>query len=331
MSVLTVQRPEIAISGLMAVLVHVVLFSFLVMGVSWKQAPPPKVVVELWRDLPRIAPLQAPPPPPAKEDSRPPPAKSTPLPGAFATPGLPKPAATAPVPAPRPRPAPPAGGGDRTPSPGPAPEARVAAAKVREARDAARRERDQQAAQEDRQRREERKRLQQAMQEEARRRLAERERLDAERRAAEEARKQELALSEEDERRLNEAIARQQKVVEEQKAAQERVEAERRAAVAAALKAQEQLEDYTQLIRLAIRKRLTLPPGLSGNPQVIFAVKLLPSGKVAFMELVKSSGVPAYDRAVERAIDAPEPLPVPDDPELFDRLRDLTLVFRPSD
>jgi TonB family protein len=60
-------------------------------------------------------------------------------------------------------------------------------------------------------------------------------------------------------------------------------------------------------------------------------VRLLRSGTVASVRLAKASGVPAYDRAVERAIEAAQPLPVPDDIELFQQLRDLTLVFRPSD
>ena len=49
------------------------------------------------------------------------------------------------------------------------------------------------------------------------------------------------------------------------------------------------------------------------------------------MKLVKASGAPAYDRAVERAIEQAQPLPVPEDMELFQQVRDLTLVFRPNE
>ena len=44
----------------------------------------------------------------------------------------------------------------------------------------------------------------------------------------------------------------------------------------------------------------------------------------------KSSGNLAYDAAVERAIAAAQPLPVPADPDLFrESFRELTLIFRP--
>jgi colicin import membrane protein len=63
----------------------------------------------------------------------------------------------------------------------------------------------------------------------------------------------------------------------------------------------------------------------------VVEVRLLQNGTVAKANLVKLSGVPAYDRAIMRAIEKTERVPVPDDIELFQQLRDLTLVFRPSD
>ena len=52
---------------------------------------------------------------------------------------------------------------------------------------------------------------------------------------------------------------------------------------------------------------------------------------MAAVRLVRSSGVPAYDRAVERAIEPAQPLPTPDDMEIFQQMRDLKLLFRPRD
>jgi colicin import membrane protein len=46
--------------------------------------------------------------------------------------------------------------------------------------------------------------------------------------------------------------------------------------------------------------------------------------------LKKTSGHPAYDTAIERAINSASPLPVPSDPALFQQLRTLNLVFRPN-
>jgi colicin import membrane protein len=43
--------------------------------------------------------------------------------------------------------------------------------------------------------------------------------------------------------------------------------------------------------------------------------------------LIRSSGQGAYDQAIERAIRAAQPLPVPRKPELFPRFRELNLEF----
>ena len=59
---------------------------------------------------------------------------------------------------------------------------------------------------------------------------------------------------------------------------------------------------------------------------------LLPGGEVLSATLRKSSGVEAYDAAVERAIMAAQPLPVPSEPDLFqENFRELHLKFRPKD
>ena len=72
-----------------------------------------------------------------------------------------------------------------------------------------------------------------------------------------------------------------------------------------------------------------LPPGINGNPEAVYKVTLLPGGEVLDIKLVKTSGIPAYDAAVERAIHAADPLPVPTDPDLFQQLRELPYKFRP--
>jgi colicin import membrane protein len=78
-----------------------------------------------------------------------------------------------------------------------------------------------------------------------------------------------------------------------------------------------------------VHGRVVVPAGMTGNPKAIYSVTLLPGGEVLDIRLVKSSGVPAYDAAVERAIRAAEPLPVPSEPELFQQLREAKYEFRP--
>ena len=72
-----------------------------------------------------------------------------------------------------------------------------------------------------------------------------------------------------------------------------------------------------------------MPPDMPGNPEAIFDVVQLPTGEIIDVQLRKSSGVRAYDEAVQRAILKSSPLPRPDTPEMF--RRNLTLKFRPLD
>jgi TonB family protein len=86
---------------------------------------------------------------------------------------------------------------------------------------------------------------------------------------------------------------------------------------------------YQNAIRTKVRGNLLRPPGLTGNPEAVFEVDQLPSGEVLAIRLKRSSGVPALDDAIERAIRRSSPLPLPEAKELFERT--LELKFRPLD
>jgi len=169
-----------------------------------------------------------------------------------------------------------------------------------------------------------------------------------------EATKAEIALKEKQERLKREQAERERKENEkreaEKKAAQEKRLAEvreRQARETQALAALEQRErdrqqkqaaqqaqakadvDYIRRIQAKIRGNVTLPPDLNGNPEAIFDVVQLPTGEIIDVQLQKSSGVRAYDEAVQRAILKSSPLPRPDSPDMF--RRSLTLKFRPLD
>ena len=96
--------------------------------------------------------------------------------------------------------------------------------------------------------------------------------------------------------------------------------------------AQQRLNDkYISLIQNHVKRQIVEPPNLQGNPQVEFDVVLIPGGEVLSVKLRRSSGVPAYDAAVERAILKASPLPLPPDPALFQQFRDLHLKIRPRE
>jgi colicin import membrane protein len=70
----------------------------------------------------------------------------------------------------------------------------------------------------------------------------------------------------------------------------------------------------------------------TGKPVLEFSVSLMPGGQImGSPRLRSSSGIPGCDQAVERAILQAQPLPVPPEPELFSKYRDLKLQFRPND
>ena len=161
--------------------------------------------------------------------------------------------------------------------------------------------------------------------------VAERERKEREKKEAE---KREADKQKQDEqKKLAEARDRQARAAVELKAQAERERAARdvqqkaNAAEAAALSRAE--VDYIRRIQAKVKGNVTLPPDLAGNPEAIFEVVQLPTGEIIDAVLRKSSGVRAYDEAVQRAIQKSSPLPRPDRPELFQR--SLTLKFRPQD
>jgi colicin import membrane protein len=124
---------------------------------------------------------------------------------------------------------------------------------------------------------------------------------------------------------------REQAMLEEKRLDDARRERETRELIARqqAAARNKALLTWTDKIRAKIRGNIILTREVLGNPEAIFDVTLLPSGEVLTVNKRKSSGDPAYDDAVERAIMKSSPLPQPDDRSLFQR--QLELKFRPQD
>ncbi len=86
--------------------------------------------------------------------------------------------------------------------------------------------------------------------------------------------------------------------------------------------------DYIALIQTRIRARITYADRTPGNPEAIVTVDQLPSGEITRVQLTKSSGIPAWDQAVQRAIWAASPLPKKQDGTV---VRTLELRLRPRE
>lgn len=290
-------------AGAMAILVHGLFFVLLVFSVTWQNPPEQPVYAELWERLPPLPEAPKSPPEPVKP--------AAPL---------------------QPLPAPPA----------PKPQADTYATRKEEERPRLQAKAQQQADIEVKRRQAQPAKRQQPepKKAEVRHQAAERQQpnpkkakghdqaVERQQQQVEARRKEAARLAQEQAlRQLNETLARelQEDLAKEARLLQSRAESQAQAA--ARLK---MIEDYRNRIRNKIYSYLRLPPNLSGNPEVVYQVRLLPDGEVLQLTLLKSSGQPAYDRQVELAILKASPFPLPPDRELASAFREnLILKFRP--
>jgi len=89
---------------------------------------------------------------------------------------------------------------------------------------------------------------------------------------------------------------------------------------------------YIDKIRAKIRGNVNKTLCGTGNPELVFGIAVLPTGDLASNpKLIKSSGNVVCDEAVERAIMASQPLPLPSEADAKAQFRNLNLKFKPND
>ena len=90
--------------------------------------------------------------------------------------------------------------------------------------------------------------------------------------------------------------------------------------------------EYTAKIKAKIRSNVNKTLCGDGSPEIKVEISVLPTGEIGGTpKITKSSGSDACDEAVERAIIASEPLPLPEDDSLKSQFKNLKLKFRPND
>jgi colicin import membrane protein len=99
-------------------------------------------------------------------------------------------------------------------------------------------------------------------------------------------------------------------------------------ATGAALKSSGPSEGYGARLRARIKPNIVFTEDISGNPTAEVEVVTAPDGTITKSKLLKSSGVPAWDRAVLKAIDKTETLPRDVDGRVPPSL---VITFRPKD
>lgn len=89
-------------------------------------------------------------------------------------------------------------------------------------------------------------------------------------------------------------------------------------------------DNYAAKVQAKIRPLVQVPPDIKGNPKAVVMVQLLPTLEVRAVRLIQSSGNPAYDQAVQRAVWDAKTFPSLPAGARFADFRQLRLEFRPS-
>lgn len=287
-------EPKPLPSFLLAVAVHAALLAFLAIGVSWQKVNPVSVEAEVWDMSVQTAAAPELPPEPAPEPE-------------------PEPE---PEPAPEPPPPPPPEPVVERPAPTPDPEIALREEKKRKEEEAKK------AAAEEKKRKEAEERKREEAEQKKREELEQKKRDEAEKKKLEEAerKKQEAAEKKKAEaaaaeKKKKEAAAAKAEAAKLEKFRQEELKrmAGAMGSTGTAVKSTGPRSDggYIAAITAAIKSATAYPGNtdVAGNPRATFRVEQLPTGEIMSVRLVKSSGVPEFDRAVENGIKKASPLP----------------------
>ena len=90
-----------------------------------------------------------------------------------------------------------------------------------------------------------------------------------------------------------------------------------------------EIDRYLAAIQNRVRQSFTILPGLDGLSCTL-RITLIPGGEVSKVEIVKTSGNATFDRQAETAVRKAAPLPVPFEPRLFKKMRNISFVFDPQ-
>ncbi|MEM8510725.1 colicin import membrane protein [Massilia sp. MP_M2] len=308
-------------SFLLAVVVHAALLAFLWIGVSWTAKTPITVEAEVWDMSVQTAAAPELPPEPAPQPEPTPEPEPAPEPEPVRTPPPPPPPPVV-----------------EQPAPTPAPDIALQREKERKAeeakkkalaekRDAEKREREEKLAEQKKKDEAERK-LKEKEKELLAKKEAEEKKKEAEKKAAalaaaekkkeaDEKKKADQVAAAADKKKADAAKAKAA-AAEDAKLAKLRADELKRMAGAmgssgSAAKSTGPKSDggYIAAITAAIKSSTAYPGNtdVSGNPRATFRVDQLPTGEIMSVRLVKSSGVPEFDRAVENGIKKASPLP----------------------
>ncbi len=319
---------------LLALAVHALLLAFLYFGISWQSNTPISVEAEVWDMKVETAAAPPLPAPPVEAEPQPEPEPTPPAP----TPPPPTPKVVEPEPV---KPA--------------APDIALEREKQRKI-ELAKKEREREIAEqkkrEEREEREEQRRKELAEEkrrDEAKEREDQKKKELAEKKKEEKKKEDEKKLAAEKAEKAEKAEADKKKKLAADKAAKAKADAAAQAQVdkmrdlelkriagaagstgnAQKSSAPKLDSGYQAAIAAKVKSNTVYPGGDEpGNPTVEFRVEQLPTGEILSVRKTKSSGIPAFDEAVERGINKSSPLPKKKDGTVE---RTFPLVFKLKD
>ncbi|MBI5782106.1 MAG: cell envelope integrity protein TolA [Gammaproteobacteria bacterium] len=124
---------------------------------------------------------------------------------------------------------------------------------------------------------------------------------------------------------------RRQKLTEQSLQEQLAAEEKSRQQAAHAARAATEIDKYRSLIRQRVSRSWNRPVGVAKGLKCVVSVRLAPGGEVLSANVVRSSGNTVFDRSVENAVYKAAPLPLPEDPTLFDNFREIEFLFSPEE
>ena len=140
------------------------------------------------------------------------------------------------------------------------------------------------------------------------------------------ARQEQERKAKEKQEALQAEIARQE--AEFQK--QQEVDRQTRQAEARRQASLSEINKYRSLIKEEVTRHWNIPATAHDDLLCEVKVRLIPSGDVVDVKIIKSSGDAAFDRSVEKAVHRAAPLSVPPlESGLFDEFREVVFQFEP--
>ena len=131
---------------------------------------------------------------------------------------------------------------------------------------------------------------------------------------------------------FSDILQSEMKELEKQPKAASKPEPAPTASAATSSKEQDEVQEFLGLIQQTISRNWIRPPSARTGMVVTLRINLLPGGELNSVNVIESSGNPAFDRSAVAAVQKAGRFPVPSDPAKFDRyFRSLKLHFNPED